>query len=159
NQTDLFSGAPVVFVAVDRAAAADLSLGSNVTGTWLHLGWAETLDLARRLEPDMRRAIVVGGSSPADRVWVGQARRQVAASSGSIEIDYLTDVSLEEVLRRTATAPKHSVVLVGTFVRDSAGRDLVTQDVIRRIVAGARVPVYGLNENHLGTGAVGGHVL
>src|SRR5262249_9702625 len=49
--------------------------------------------------------------------------------------------------------------LVGTFVRDSAGRDLVTQDVIRRIVAGVRVPVYGLNENHLGTGVVGGHVL
>src|SRR5262249_4155042 len=89
NRADLFSGAPVVFVAVDQAAAADLTLGPDVTGTWLHLGWAETLDLARRLEPDVRRAIVVGGSSPADRVWVAQARRQLAAA-GSIEIDYLT---------------------------------------------------------------------
>ena len=159
NRREVFSGAPIVFVAVDQAAAADLGLVSDVTGTWLRLGWAETLDLARRLEPDVRRAIVVGGSSPADRVWVDQARRQLAAASGSIEIEYLTGISLEEVLRQTAAAPKHTVVLVGTFVRDSTGRDFVTQDVIRRIVAGARVPVYGLNDNHLGTGAVGGHVL
>jgi signal transduction histidine kinase len=159
NRTDVFSGAPVVFVAVDQAAAADLSLGSDVTGTWLRLGWSETLDLARRLEPDVRRALVVGGSSPVDRVWVDQARRQLAAAPGSIEIVYLSNLSIDDVLKQTAAAPKHTVVIVGAFLRDATGRDFFTPDVIKRIVAGTHVPVYGLNDNHLGTGAVGGHVL
>jgi hypothetical protein len=66
NRADLFSGAPVVFVAADRAGAADLKLEADVTGTWLHQPWTETLDLARLLQPETRRAVVVGGSSPTD---------------------------------------------------------------------------------------------
>ena len=34
------------------------------------MGWAETLELARRLQPEIRRAVVVDGVSPADRVWM-----------------------------------------------------------------------------------------
>ena len=47
NRADLFSNAPVVFLAVDPTAAADLRLGPDVTGTWLHMGWADTLAAAR----------------------------------------------------------------------------------------------------------------
>jgi hypothetical protein len=53
NRTDLFSNAPVVFMSVDPKAAADLRLDADVTGTWVHMGWTETLDLARRLQPDI----------------------------------------------------------------------------------------------------------
>jgi hypothetical protein len=56
NRMDLFSGAPVVFVSVDPKAAGDLRLDADVTGTWLHMGWTQTLELARRLQPDIRRA-------------------------------------------------------------------------------------------------------
>src|SRR5262245_4055195 len=38
NRTELFSGAPVVFVSVDPNAVADLPLDADVTGTWLHMG-------------------------------------------------------------------------------------------------------------------------
>src|SRR5262245_55230078 len=85
NHAALFSNAPVWFVAVDRAAASDLSLDTDVTGTWLHQGWAGTLDLARRLQPDLHRVVVVTGSSSVDRVWREEARKQLAAT-GSVEV-------------------------------------------------------------------------
>ena len=44
NRADFFSNAPIVFVGVDPTAAADLRLDRDVTGTWLHMGWADTLD-------------------------------------------------------------------------------------------------------------------
>jgi signal transduction histidine kinase len=157
NRDALFSSAPVVFVGVDPDAAADLRLDADVTGTWLRQGWAETLELARRLQPEVRRAVVVTGSSQADRVYAAGARKQLAAA-GPIEVTYLTDLRMEDVLREVRGLPRHAVVLVGVFFRDAGGRDFRTPEAIRQIAATASVPVYGLNDSALGTGAVGGHV-
>lgn len=159
NRAELFSSAPVVFAAVDPTAAADLRLDADVTGTWLHVGWSETLDLARRLQPETRRAVVVAGSSPTDRVWLEGARTQLAASGGPIEVGYLAGRSLEDVLKEVAALPKETVVLVGAFLRDATGRDFATPEVIKRIVAASQVPVYGLADNSIGTGVVGGYVV
>jgi signal transduction histidine kinase len=159
NRTDLFSSAPVVFVSVDPKAAADLRIDADVTGTWLHMGWTETLELARGLQPDIRRAVVVGGTSPSDRVWLDQARQQLTAPAGSLEIAYLAGLGLEDVLKAVAALPKQTVILVGPFLRDATGRDFVSPEVIGRIAASASVPTYGVTDNAVGTGAVGGHVV
>src|SRR5262245_45032609 len=159
NRAELFSNAPVVFVGVDPTAASDLRAGPDVTGTWLHMGWAETLDLARRLEPETRRAVVVNGSSPVDGVWMAEAKKQLAAEAQPLEITYLTGSSREDVLAQVHVLPKQTVVLVGTFFRDATGRDFTTPEVITRIAAAASVPVYALTEAVVGTGIVGGHVV
>jgi signal transduction histidine kinase len=159
NRKDLFSSAPVVFVSVDPKAAADLRLDADVTGTWLHMGWTETLDLARGLQPDTRRAVVIGGTSPADLVWLDQARLQLTAQAGSVEIGYLADRGMEDILRAVAALPKQTVVLAGPFLRDATGRDFATPEAIRRIAAASSVPTYGVTDNSVGTGTVGGHVV
>jgi signal transduction histidine kinase len=159
NRSDLFSNAPVVFASVDRAAIADLQLDADVTGTWLRQGWAETLDLAARLEPDTRRAVVITGASALDRTWLAAARRQLAAQAGPITVSYLTDPPLEDILKEVAALPKQTVVIVGTFQRDATGRDFITAEVIKRIAASASVPVYALTQATVGTGVVGGHVV
>ena len=159
NRKDLFSNAPVVFVSVDTKAAADLRLDAEVTGTWLHIGWTETLDLARRLQPDIRRAVVIGGVTPADRVWLDQARQQLAMRSGSVEVEYLAGPVLEDVLKAVAALPTRTVVLVGPFLRDVTGRDFVMPEAIGRIAASSSVPTYGVMDSAVGAGAVGGHVV
>ena len=159
NRDALFSGAPVVFVAVERGSAADLRLEAAVTGTWMHQGWAETLDLARRLHPGTRRAVVVVGSTPAERFYVTAAQDQLSPYAGSIEVSYLVDLGLEQVLKEISALPKDSIVLVGPFLRDGTGRDFATPWVIGRIAAVSGVPIYGLTEASIGAGAVGGHVL
>jgi signal transduction histidine kinase/ABC-type uncharacterized transport system substrate-binding protein len=159
NRADLFSGAPVVFVSVDPIAASDLRLAPDVTGTWLRMGWAETLDLARRLQPGTRQAMVITGSSPADRVWLEQARRQLAAPRGGIEVVYRAALPMEEILREVAGLSKGTIVLVGPFLRDGTGRDFATPDAVKRIAAAARAPVYGLTDSSVGTGVVGGEVV
>src|SRR5262249_49945016 len=144
--------------AVDRTAAADLLLDTDVTGTWLRQGWAETLAIARHLQPNVRRAVVITGSSPPDRVWQANARKQLEAA-GPIEFIYLSDLALPEILDRVRTLPKNAIVLVGVFLRDAAGRDTRTPDALRQIAAASSAPVYGLTDNAVGTGVVGGHVV
>jgi signal transduction histidine kinase len=159
NRANLFSNASVVFIAVDRSAAATLDLDAAATGTWMHQGWAETLDLATRLHRGMRRAVVVVGSTPAERFYVKAAREQLAASAGSIEVRYLIDLSFEDVLKEVAALSKDTVVLAGPFLRDRTGRDFLTPEAISRITVASKVPVYGITEASIGAGVVGGHVL
>jgi signal transduction histidine kinase/ABC-type uncharacterized transport system substrate-binding protein len=159
NRDELFSGAPIVFVAVAPSSAVDLPPEAAVTGTWLLQAWAETLDFARRLQPGTRRAVVVVGATPAERTWAEAARNQLAAHAGSIEVRHLVGLSLEKVLEEIAALPEHSVVLVGAFLRDATGRDFTTPAVISRIAAVSGVPVYTLTETAIGTGAVGGQVV
>jgi signal transduction histidine kinase/ABC-type uncharacterized transport system substrate-binding protein len=159
NRADLFSGAPVVFVGVDPTAAADLRLDPDVTGTWLRQPWSETLDLVRHLQPDTQRVMVVTGTSPVDQVWQAAARQQLAAPGGPIAIDYVTGLAMEDVQKSVAALPRHTVVLVGAFVRDARGRDFYNPQAFRLIAEASSVPVYGLTDNSVGTGVVGGQVV
>jgi hypothetical protein len=158
NRADLFSNAPVVFLAVDPTAAADLRLGPDVTGTWLHMGWADTVAAARRLQPEIRRIVVAGGVSPTDRVWMEGARKQLAPPGNPIEVVYLTDLSLDEIVTNVRGLSRWTVVVLGVFFRDATGRDFSTPEAVTRIAAAASVPVYALTEASVGTGIVGGHV-
>ncbi len=160
NRAELFAGAPIVFAAVDPSAAARLKLDADVTGTWLALDWAGTLETALSLQPTTRRVVVVNGSSPAvDRVWLAAARKQLAPFHGRLEVSYLTDRSLEDVLKEVATLPAHTVLLAGAFQRDATGRNFLTRDVVARVAAVASVPTYALAETLIGTGVVGGRVV
>jgi signal transduction histidine kinase len=158
NRVAFFSGAPVVFVSVDQTAASDLSLDADVTGTWLRQGWAETLELARRLQPDLRRIVVINGSSAVDRVWAGAARRQIPAS-GPVEATHLVDLPFDGLLDAVKALPRHTAVLMGVFLRDAAGRDFRTPEAVRRVAAAASAPVYVLTDTGLDTGAVGGVIV
>ncbi|HKZ08749.1 MAG TPA: histidine kinase [Methylomirabilota bacterium] len=159
NRADLFGGAPVVFTAVDPAAAADLRLEGDVTGTWLHLGWSETLDLARQLQPDIRRAVVVTGAARPDQVWMAAARKQLAAPGGGIEVIFRSGPALDEFAAEAKTLPAGTIILTGPFFRDGTGRDVSTAEAATRIAAAASVPVYTLTEATVGTGTVGGQVV
>jgi hypothetical protein len=158
NRADLFSGAPVVFLGVDRSNVADLRLGIDITGTWLRQDWVETLELARRLEPATRRAVVVAGSAPADLAWLAAARQQLAAKPHGIEIGFLTGRSIQQVLEQIAALPRDTVVLVGAFQRDATGQDFNTRDAIAQMAGASSVPIYVLQDHSVGSGSVGGHV-
>ena len=159
NRADLFSNAPVVFIAVDPTAAADLPIEADVTGTWLHLGWAETLELARLLQPDIRRAVVITGAAMAEQVWMAAARQQLAATGRSIEVEFRAGPRVEDLLAEVRGLSPGTVVLAGAFLRDVTGRDFTTATVVGRIAAASRVPVYVSTEAPVGAGVVGGHVV
>jgi signal transduction histidine kinase len=159
NRADLFSNPPVVFLAVESSTFADLPPGSTVTGTGRARGWSETLELAWRLHPGIRRALVVVGASEGERLWADAARHQLGARAGQIKITYLIGSKSETILETIAALPSDSVVLAGPFLRDETGRDFMTEAFTGKMVAASPVPVYGLTDGVIGSGVVGGHVV
>jgi PAS domain S-box-containing protein len=160
HRADLFPGAPIVFAAVDRAALGDLGLADDVTGFWLNIDWAGTLDAALRLQPDTRRVVLISGTSVTDRVWQAAARRQLGADRfRGVAIEYLVDLSVDQVLKHVAALSKGTIVLFGAFTRDATGQNLIAVEVLRRVAASSGVPVYGPGETYIGAGIVGGRVV
>ena len=158
-RAELFPTVPIVLVAVESSTFADPSTQAVVTGTWRRRAWGETLDLARRLHPRMRRAVVIVGSSRGEQFWLNAARQELAAYAGSIDISYLIDRSFEDVVDAVAAVPNDTVVLVGPFLRDGTGLDVETPMLIDRMVAVAHVPIYALTNASVGRGVVGGYVV
>lgn len=159
HRAQLFPGVPIVFVSVIGRAVADVAMGTDVSGIWLTIDWAGTLAVARRLQPDIERAVIVTGASPVDRLWAAEARAQFARMEHPISLTYLEDTTLETVLEHLRKLPPRTVVLLGAFLGDPSGRRFMPQDTTPLISAASSVPVYGTSENHLGHGAVGGHVI
>ena len=148
----------MVFAAVDKEAAGIEPQG-DVTGVWLSMDWAGTLEAARRLQPDAERVVVVTGSLGVDQVWKATARAQLERLGPAIPITYLDDLPIEALAERLGALPPRTVVLLGPFNRDGAGQDLAPRIAASRFAAASSVPVYTPLESHLGTGVVGGHVV
>src|SRR5215470_18756581 len=159
NRADLFPGAPVVFASVDRAAVGDVRLDRDVTGIWLSVDWAGTLDAALRLQPDTHRVVVITGNAGIDRVWQDAARRQLGVRYNRVSIDYLPNLPVDYVVQRVAALSKGTIVLFGAFSRDATGQNLIGAEVVRRVAASAGVPVYAAAETYVGGGIVGGSVV
>ncbi|HVG78562.1 MAG TPA: ATP-binding protein [Patescibacteria group bacterium] len=155
----LFAGIPVVFVAVQREAVADLIIPPDVTGTWLSVNWAGTLDAALALQPKARQVMVVGGASSRDEIWLARARAQLAPYESRLTIRYSSPAPLAETLRSVASLPNDAIVLVGTYQRDATGREFTPRDVVVQIAKESSVPIYAMVESYVGIGVVGGHVL
>jgi signal transduction histidine kinase len=158
HRARIFPGAAVVFAAVDKDAAAIEPVG-DVSGVWLSMDWAGTLEAARRLQPDAERAVVVTGSLGVDRVWKETARAQLERLERPIPITYLDDLPIEALAERLGALPPRTVVLLGPFNRDGAGQDLAPRVAAARFTAASSVPVYTPLESNLGAGVVGGHVV
>ncbi|HEX2516608.1 MAG TPA: sensor histidine kinase, partial [Chloroflexota bacterium] len=86
------------------------------------------------------------------------ARREVAPYAQRVTIEEVTDLPLEEVLRRVAALPPEAVVVYLSLNLDGAGTPLATGEGLRRVLAASGAPVYTNTETSVGSGVVGGAV-
>jgi len=63
-----------------------------------------------------------------------------------------------QLLKEVARLPDGTIILFFSLLRDGAGHDFIPQEVLSRLSAAARVPIYGPSETQIGVGAVGGRV-
>jgi signal transduction histidine kinase len=119
---------------------------------------AGTLALARRLQPQAQRVLVVSGSSPLDRELERRARQVVKAALPAMEAEYLSGWPLPELVRRIAQEPANSIVFFLTQFRDRDNRPYLPRGVMSAISEVSPAPVYGLFETYVGHGVAAGNM-
>ena len=151
-----FPTVPIVYGLAFEPVVDFSALPKNVTGRHHRLPFAETLALARALQPDAERVVLVGGSSANDSLILGTAVRDLTPRLGGMQLVVWQDWTLESLLQSMRTLPPHTITMLSTFTRDKSGQVFNSGDLIASLTRVASAPVYGIVRNWVGDGVVGG---
>jgi PAS domain S-box-containing protein len=158
--TDIFPGVPMLHVGTDPLKKRSVSSASaiGVTTIWIELDARKTLQAARRIQPAARQVMVIGSSSTTGQNLIDQVRDQIGGEQDHLPITYLTNLTVQEIYEKVATLGPESMVLYVSFARDAEGRQFISTEVMSKINAVSKAPVYVVLETNVGLGAVGGYV-
>lgn len=160
---ELFPGVPMVVYGVfgengDSDALRDWGPSRPLTGTLGKVDVRGTVELILRLQPDTREILVISGASTNDKWLQSVARAQFDQLEKRVKLTYMDAGSVEDYVTTAARVPDRTVILFLSMYQDSAGNNLLSQEVLARIAKEARVPVYNQGAIHVGLGIVGGVV-
>lgn len=151
---------PIVICGSSAAQAGNPKLDPRFTGTWMKLEPEKTLKEALRLLPDTQHVAVVGGTSNFDKVIASITRDALRSSETKVDINYLTDMEMGNLLDRLRHQPEHSIVIYLSFFRDAAGKKFLNAtSALPMVAAASNAPVFGMSDTYLGRGIVGGSVM
>jgi PAS domain S-box-containing protein len=159
HRSELFPDSPIVFCTLDKREVEGLSFTSAVTGVWGEIELSPTLDIALALHPDTENVVVVSGNSYMDKFWMDQAQKEFRQYEDRLKFTYLTDISLGELRGQLSRLNSNTIVLFLSFLKDSEGNNYTIPEAIASVANNVTVPMYGVTQVHLGTGAVGGWLL
>jgi signal transduction histidine kinase len=152
----LWPGVPLVCVGASPEDLRVDRIGPNTTGVAIGFDEAGTLRLARRLQPDAERLVLVAGDSEYDRGWWPRLEAAAAREAKGLEIERLFGQPLPELLARASRLTARSILLYTTVSHDASGRPVTPAIVAEQLSRASRAPVYTVLESQLGSGVVGG---
>jgi len=115
-----------------------------------------TADIMLSLYPGTRRVLVVLGASDFERRMTEVAKTMTAPFAGRVAFEYTNDRTLEQIETRVRNLAGDELVFYAYFRQDVTGREFSASHPLARIAAASRRPVFGLVEEDLGEGIVGG---
>jgi len=143
---DLFPNSPIVFAAARAPSTAQLADGAGVTGVLIINAYKENLDLVLKLHPATKQVFVISGTLEGDKRFETLARQELPGYENKVQLVYLTDLSLKELIAKTKSLPEDSVILhIFQQFRDEQGKRLENSDMLGAIAGSANVPVYSMN--------------
>jgi signal transduction histidine kinase len=151
-RADLFPDSPVVASTVTPPDATVRA--SGMTGITYGGGFRETLRLALKLHPSIKRVFYVAEAS--DRVFRDAMRAEVRAEADRVALTEIDEPSIPSLAAAIKAVPRDSVILYIRYVHDEAGNPIFPAEIAPVVTRAATVPVYGITESYLGSGIVGG---
>jgi signal transduction histidine kinase len=155
NRSTIAPDARIVYTGISGVEAAELHLPNDVFGALTEFDISRTIAMARGLQPDARRMVVVTGSAPFDKSWLEAAKTSIENLDPPIETIYLSDLTIDEFVKRASELPRDTMLLILSVFRDSTGRNFVPREAMEQIAKAASAPSYGPYSNWIGYGIVG----
>jgi len=148
---ELFPGAAAVYVQETVQP-----LEPNSTVIYYNRNYTSSLDFALRLQPNTKRVFVIVGSGAIDKSYLDSARPQLDQFADRVELIYLTDLAMPDLIRKVNDLPPDSILFYLVATADSAGNRFLPPDSLEQISSAANVPMYSWSSTYMGHGIVGG---
>jgi ABC-type uncharacterized transport system substrate-binding protein len=159
HRRELFPGIPIVLCFTEFSAQHLEQLPPDVTGVVTKPDFAGTLELMSRLHPDLRRIVLIVGSSDVDALREQEVRKALQPFGSKLEFTWLRGLPLCELTETVKALPSHTAILYVVQLADRNGLSYVPRNVAKAVAETASVPVYGLWDTLIGTGIVGGSLI
>jgi signal transduction histidine kinase len=156
NGEQLWPGARLVFHGLPDPDSELVTFPPGATGLANRDDFGGTIGLARHLQPNAHRILVISGVSPLDLELERRARQVVPTMAGVTEVEFLSGWPLPDLVTRVAAEPADTIVLYLTQFRDRDGRPYLPREVLHAISTASPAPVYGLFETYVGFGIAAG---
>ncbi len=151
----LWPGARIVYQGFMGEAVDRTELPPNAIEIAPRNDVGATIDMARGMQPNARRILVVSGASDIDKRSEQLARKRLATVTEP-EVEFLSGLPSPELIARIAAEPTDSIVIYLAQFRDRDGRPYTPQEDLSEIGRLSRAPVYGTVETYVGSGILGG---
>jgi PAS domain S-box-containing protein len=157
----VFDDVPTVFIRFRSGYPDDLPIDRkpNMTGLIVEVNPKKTFETALSLHPATTEAFVITGSAPADRVLESIARIGLREYEDRVKVTYLSDLAMEELLQSIARLPKNSIVIYLSYQKDANGVNYYAIESLKLLSEATSAPIYGIWEQFVGNGIVGGYVI
>jgi signal transduction histidine kinase len=154
----LATSRPAIVVAVNELEVPAPIPGHPFTGIFQRFDIPGTIKFILQLQPETRRVVVIGGTSPADAAGLQHIQETARAVDG-VTFEYWTNLAVREIHAAAKALPPDTVILLSSLQRDVTGQPLYGSQVVQTLAPTASVPVYVLGNGLIGTGALGGDVV
>jgi signal transduction histidine kinase len=153
---DVFGRIPVVFNGVNYFKESDLAGKVLFTGVSETADLQESLELALRLHPSVKRIFVINDFGISGRKVRDEIAKLAPIFHGRVRIEYENSTDLETILKDVESLSPDTLIFYTFFYGDPARTSYENSDCISLISRHSRVPVYGAWDFNLGYGIVGG---
>jgi two-component system, LuxR family, sensor kinase FixL len=154
----IFPGTPIIVAGLTEEELRLDQFGTLISGVAQRADPRATLELILRLQPHVRRVVVIGGTADIDRHLLRRVNQAAESVKDRIEIDIWDNLSMADIRARITTLPADTAILFARLFRDGAGQAFISSQVGQSLAQHASVPVYIMSDASLGTGAIGGSV-
>jgi signal transduction histidine kinase len=156
---ELFQGRPILLASVDRRFLPSGGLPANETAVAAVNDPVLVVRSILELLPDTRTVLVVIGASKLEQFWLEEMQRTFRPFNDRVSFIWTNQMTLHEMLQRSATLPPHSAILFGILSVDAAGAPQMETPTLDAFHAAGNAPMFGLHSHQLGHGIVGGPLL
>lgn len=157
---ELFPGVPIVFCGLNDVQPETLrATGREMTGVLENYDVAYNIELALRLNPQLRRMVIIGDDSVTGAAIRNQVLAQLGPFRDRLVVEEWSDYSLDQMLDWVRDQSPDTFFYFVPIYRDIDGQFYSAEELLEKVHAASRAPLYSNWAFLLGHGIVGGKLI
>ena len=159
NRENLAPSVPIVFCGVNNFTPSRIAGYENITGVVEGVNFRANIDLALELHPNLKRIVVIGGSTLSIVSMRRRLEQVVPEYVDRVKFDYLVNLSMSDLLKRLDDVPSSDVVFSFGIQKDKDGKDYTIKYSNKVTTSRCKAPVYAFWDHLMTPGVFGGYVV
>jgi PAS domain S-box-containing protein len=147
---------PLLLSGTDRRFVQEATLHANDTAVPFPFDPPRAIEQILLMRPHTTQIFIVLGAGQLVQFWRSELHREFQRFAGRVTFAWSDDLSYEDMLKRAATLPPNSAILVTPWPVDRDGVQMTADRLLNELHAAADAPIFGLTGEQVGQGIVGG---